>query len=295
MTSHIRFPVEVIGERISPGYRSTRALLDADDFPGLQALAVKQVEAGARYLDVHVGTRGPRDPAFVAELIRALQAVVDVPLCLDIPEIPVLEVALRTYDRGKAQGALPLLNSLTDQRWELMDLYRLQPFRVIVMASERVVDGVARSNRTAAEIAETGKVIALRLGREWGVALGDIFVDVAVRAVIVDTAGLNRAVLDAIGLIRGDPVLGGVHLMGALTNIGQQMPPKAVDGSNLKQALECAFLTVAVPLGLDTVMATPWHDYEPLPEDNHVLKVYREFLGQTGSAALRTVRRFYRA
>jgi 5-methyltetrahydrofolate--homocysteine methyltransferase len=83
--------------------------------------------------------------------------------------------------------------------------------------------------------------------------------------------------------------------MGALTNIGQQMPPKAADGSNLKQALENAFLTIAVPFGLDTVMGTPWNNYHPLPDDSHVLSVYREFLEKTGSDALRTVRRFYRA
>ena len=50
----------------------------------------------------------------------------------------------------------------------------------------------------------------------------------------------------------------GIHIMGGLTNIGQQLPPKAADGSDLKLALECAFLTLAVPLGIDAVLATPW-------------------------------------
>lgn len=294
MTSPSGFGIEIIGERISPGYKTTRAMLDANDFAGLQALAVRQVEAGAHYLDVHLGTRGPRDLPFVAELTRSLQEAVDVPLCFDIPEIPVLEVALGAYDAARAKGGLPLLNSLTDQRWELMALYRRFPFRVIVMASERVVDGAARSNKTAEEIAGTARSVALRLNRDYGIAFSDIFVDIAVRAVIVDTAGLNRAILDAIRLIRGDGDLPGIHIMGALTNIGQQMPPKAADGSNLKQALENAFLTIAVPNGLDTVMGTPWIGYHPLPEDNHVMQVYRAFLEQSGSAALKTVRRFYR-
>src|SRR5450631_1874413 len=165
-------------------------------------------------------------------------------------------------------------------RWDLMDLYKVHPFRVIVMASERMVDGVARSNKTAQEIAMTARDVALRLGRDHGIGLGDIFIDIAVRAGIVDTERLNRAVLEAVRLIRTDPDLEGVHIMGALTNIGQQMPPKAVDGSNLKQTLENAFLTIAVPNGLDTVMGTPWNRYHPLPDDNHVMKVYREFLEQ---------------
>ncbi len=295
MTAFGGLQFEIIGERISPGYKSTKALMDADDFPGLQALAVRQVEAGASYIDVHLGTRGARDLPFVGELIRALQAAVTTPLCFDFPEIPVLEAAFAAYDAGRANGGAPLLNSLTDQRWELMDLYGRHPFRVIVMASERVVDGAARANKTAEEIADTARSIALRLNRDHGVAFGDIFIDVSVRAVIVDTAGLNRAVLDSIGLIRRDPELAGIHIMGALTNIGQQMPAKAADGSNLKQALENAFLTIAAPSGLDTVMGTPWNDYRPLSEDSHVMQVYREFLDQTGSQALRTIRRFYRA
>jgi 5-methyltetrahydrofolate--homocysteine methyltransferase len=295
MTSPDRFPIQIIGERISPGYKSAKALIDASDLAGIDALAVKQVDAGASYLDVHLGTRGPRDLPFVAALIRSLQAAVAVPLCFDFPEVAVLEAAFDAYDAGKAHGELPLLNSLTDQRWELMELYARHPFRVIVMTSERMVAGAARSNKTAQEIADTAKSVALRLHGEFGIAFSDIFVDIAVRAVIVDTAGLNRATLDAIRLIRDDTALPGVHIMGAITNIGQQMPPKAVDGSNLKQSLENAFLTIAVPNGLDTIMGTPWIAHRPLPQDNHVMKVYREFLDQSGSSALRTIRRFYRA
>jgi 5-methyltetrahydrofolate--homocysteine methyltransferase len=82
--------------------------------------------------------------------------------------------------------------------------------------------------------------------------------------------------------------------MGGLPNIGQQMPPKAADGSDLKLALECAFLTLAVPLGFDAVLATPWRLLRPLPDDNYVLTVYRSFLDQTGSNALRAVRKFYK-
>ena len=89
--------------------------------------------------------------------------------------------------------------------------------------------------------------------------------------------------------------LSGIHIMGGLTNIGQQLPPKAADGSDLKLGLECAFLTLAVPLGFDAVLATPWRELKPLPEDNYVLMAYKNFLEQTGSNALRAVRKFYRA
>ena len=46
---------------------------------------------------------------------------------------------------------------------------------------------------------------------------------------------------------------------------------------------------------IDTVLGTPWRYYEPLAEDNYVLKAYQNFLEQSGSNALRAVRKFYRA
>ncbi len=80
-----------------------------------------------------------------------------------------------------------------------------------------------------------------------------------------------------------------------MTNIGQQLPPKAADGSDLKLGLENAFLTLTVPLGFDTILGTPWRDYHPLAEDDYVFTAFRHFLTQTGTNALRAVRKFYRA
>ena len=88
---------------------------------------------------------------------------------------------------------------------------------------------------------------------------------------------------DAIQLIGADPELKGVHMMGGLSNIGQQLPPKAADGSDLKHSLENAFLTLTVPLGFDTVLGTPWRGYDELPAGHYVLTTYQNFLQQTGS------------
>lgn len=284
----------IIGDRINPGFKSTLALLDAGDVAGMQALAVRQVEAGATALDFTIGPRALEQPELVVEWIRAVQAAVSVPLCFDYLDVPVLEVCLRTYDQAKALGRLPIVNSLAETRWEMMSLYKLRPFRVMLMASERLEDGAGRPNRSSAEISATAKRVSLRLAREFGIALDDIIVDVSVSAVIVDTTGLNRAALDAIGEIGADPELKGIHISGGITNLGQQMPAKAGDGSDLKRQLECAFITLAAPLGLDTVLATPWHGLYALPEGNFVLEIFRRILERKGSDALREVRKLYR-
>src|ERR1019366_3469567 len=167
--------------------------------------------------------------------------------------------------------------------------------KVICMASESVIDGVAKNNKTAGDIASTAKRATLRLRDDYGMPLDDIYIDLSVSAIIADTEGLNRATLEAVRVIGADPELKGLHMMGGLSNIGQQLPPKAADGSDLKHCLENAFLTLAVPNGFDTVLGTPWRGYHPLHEDNYVLTTYKNFLEQSGSNALRAVRKFYKA
>ncbi len=289
------FNLGIIGERINPGFKSTKALFDNEDLAGIQALAVKQAEAGASFLNVNIGARALTDTDFMARVIRAIQEVVSVPLSFDFPSKKVQAVCLASYDAEKAGGQLPIVNSITEHRWDLMELYGDYRFKVILMASERVEEGVAKGNKTADEIYQTARRCALRLKNDYGMPLEDIFIDMSVSAIIADTEGLNRSTVDAIAMIGSDPELKGVHMMGGLSNIGQQLPPKAADGSDLKHCLENAFLTLTVPHGFDYVLGTPWRGYEPLPEEHYVLTAYRNFLDQTGSNALRAVRKFYRA
>jgi len=293
------FNIGIIGERINPGFKSTRALFDNDDLPGIQALALKQAEAGARYLNVNIGARALTDPQWMARVIRAIQEVVDLPLSFDFPSKSVQEICLSCYDIARAKGELPIVNSITEHRWDLMELYGQYKFKVILMASERVeeIDGVkvAKGNKSADEIYGTARRAALRLKNDYGMPLDHIFIDMSVSAIIADTEGLNRSTVEAIRRIGADPELKGVHMMGGLSNIGQQLPPKAVDGSDLKHSLENAFLTLTVEHGFDYVLGTPWRGYERLQDDHYVLSTYRNFLEQTGSNALRAVRKFYKA
>ena len=295
MSSNSSFNLGIIGERINPGFKSTKEMFDNSDIEAIQALAVKQAEAGASYLNVNIGARALTDKEWMATLIKAIQEVVDLPISFDFPSKEVQQVCLSAYDLDKAKGELPIVNSITEHRWDLMDLYGEYKFKVIAMASERVEDGIAKGNKTADEIYATARRVALRLKNDYGMPLDHIFIDMSVSAIIADTDGLNRSTVDAIRLIGADPELKGVHMMGGLSNIGQQMPPKAVDGSDLKHSLENAFLTITVPHGFDYVLGTPWRSYEALPEDNYVLETYRNFLEQTGSNALRAVRLFYKA
>ncbi|MBE2244975.1 MAG: hypothetical protein IAE86_19635 [Burkholderiaceae bacterium] len=112
--------------------------------------------------------------------------MVALPLSFDVPSLQVHELCLQTYDPARAGGALPIINSITEHRWDAMNLYRQRPFKVIVMASERVTDGLAKNIESAADIAGTARRAALRLRNEHGMAPDDIFIDLSVSALIND-------------------------------------------------------------------------------------------------------------
>ena len=282
--------LDIIGERINPGFRSTRALFDNQDLAGIQALAIRQAQAGASYLNVNGGTAALQNPAFMAEVVRCIQAVVDLPLSLDCPDPGVQQTLLAAYDAGKARGLRPIVNSLSESRWELAECLRIRPCKAIIMSSERLVDGRVVPTSSGADARESALSMVRRIKAiHPSMSNDDFFIDVSVATLAADTEGLVPMAIDTVRLIREEPELEGVHVMGGLSNLAQHLPPRAADGSDLTHQLECAFLSVAVPLGLDTVLGTPWRRYQLLSEDNAVLRKFRNLLELRGSDALMSI------
>lgn len=289
-------PVTIIGERLNPGFASSKALLDAEDIPGLQKLAQEQARKGAHYLTINVGDKATARPEFLAELIRSLQAVVDLPLSFDYPNHSVQELCLKTYDPAKAGGRPPIVNSVSELRWDMIELRTIRPFRLVIMASERLEDGEEVANRTAEEIAQTARRLVTRvLNDGGGFTPDDLLVDVSLFPMASDTEGLTRRAVDAIGLIGSDPVLRGVHQVVGLSNLGIMLPKLALDGSRLNVKLESAFLTLAVPRGLDTILGTPGREYQFLADDDFVLRGFKEAIELEGFETLLRVRELYQA
>ncbi len=286
--------LQVIGDRINPGFKSTKEMFDTDDLAGIQGIAVKQAEAGAAYLDVNCGRRAKDDPDFLVAVIEAIQDAVDTPLCFDFPNYEVQEICLKTYDSDKANGAKPMVNSIAETRLDMLELAEIRPFKVILMASERLEDGSGKPNKRSADVvAVAERLTAMVLDGPYGFTPDDIYIDTSISALAADTEGLTKMALDAMRLIKAKPEFADVHLTGAITNIGQQIPAKTADGGNLRLQLENAFLTLAVPRGFDMVMGTPWREYALLPEDNAVLLGLQEILELTGMDAIRGIRKLY--
>ena len=144
----------IIGETINDSVPSTKKLFDAGDEAGLLELARFQDQRGARYIDVNIGARSPE---FMADMVRKIQGVTSRPLSIDTPDPEIARAGLTAYDPAKAGGAKPIINSISPLREAMFDLYRIRPFKPILLVSEQVVDGHSKPCRTAEETYATAR------------------------------------------------------------------------------------------------------------------------------------------
>ena len=88
-------PFCIIGERINPtGRRQLAAHMAVGDYSQVEADALAQVAAGAHMLDVNAGIPLADEPRILAETIRLVQSLVEVPLSIDSSIVAALEAGL---------------------------------------------------------------------------------------------------------------------------------------------------------------------------------------------------------
>ena len=107
-------PFVIIGERINPTGRKLLAEeMKAGDFSRVERDVLAQVAAGAHMLDINAGIPLADEPAILAQTIRLVQSLTDLPLSIDSSIVEALEAGLAVY-QGK-----PLLNSVTGEEERL--------------------------------------------------------------------------------------------------------------------------------------------------------------------------------
>jgi len=283
----------LIGESINDSVPSTKKLFDENDVAGLLDLARSQDEKGAAWIDVNVGLRPPE---FMADLVRRIQSVTAKPLSIDTPDPALAEAALRAYDLGRAGGRRPILNSVSPLRLGMFDLYAIQPFMPILMSSERYEpgEGCGKANRTAEETRETARMLLAEARRRIrGFANDQAIIDPGIAPVGGDCEGQFKRVLGALALIHADPYFAGVHMSVGLSNFTVMLPSKTKAGAPVKGPLESAFLTLAMPLGLDTIIGSTVRKYEVLPAGHPALACLEDILKLEGVDTLMRLRKFY--
>ena len=283
----------IIGESINDSVPSTKKLFDENDVPGLLELARGQDERGAAWIDVNVGARPPE---FMADLVRRIQSVTAKPLSIDTPDPAIAEAGLAAHDLERTGGKRPILNSISPLRLPMFDLWAVRPFVPILMSSERFERGASRAsaNRTAEETRQTARMLLEEARRRVpGFANDQAIIDPGIAPLGSDCEGQLKRVLDSLALIHGDPFFAGVHMSVGLSNFTVMLPSKTKDGSPVKGPLESAFLTLAMPRGLDTIIGSTVRKYEILPAGHPALGCLEDILKLEGFDTLMRLKAFY--
>src|SRR5512135_259039 len=281
----------IIGESINDSVPSTHKLFDANDIPGLLDLARSQDEKGAAWIDVNVGSRTPE---FMTDLVRRIQSVTAKPLSIDTPDPAIADAGLRAYDPARAGGKRPILNSISPLRTGMFDLYAVQPFIPILMSSERFERGGGCANTTPEETRQTARALLEEARRRVpGFANDQAIIDPGIAPVGSDCEGQLKRVLGSLTLIHDDPFFAGVHMSVGLSNFTVMLPSKTKAGEPVKGPLESAFLTLAMPRGLDAIIGSTVRKYEILPAGHPALCCLEDILKVEGFETLVRLKDFY--
>jgi 5-methyltetrahydrofolate--homocysteine methyltransferase len=229
--------MQIIGEKINGTLKRVGQAVAERDSAFIQALARRQVEAGADWLDVNAGTGPDQEPDDLVWLVRTVQEAVEAPLCLDSANPRALAAAL-----GEARQT-PLINSISGEHKRLdgiLPLARAHRCPVIALALDD--NGIPQG--VEGRLAVVRRVIAET--RRVGLPDEQVYVDPLVMAIATDTRS-GLIALETMRAVRAE--FPAVHLSVGLSNISFGLPARSL--------INRAFLTLALAAGLDTVIMDP--------------------------------------
>ena len=277
-------PFAVIGERINPTGRKLLAEeMKNGDFSRVEADALAQVAAGATILDINAGIPLADEPAILAKTIQLVQALVDVPLCIDSSIIDALEAGLAVY-KGKA-----LLNSVTGEDESLDRVLPLvKKYGAAVVAISNDETGISQDINVRFEVAK--KIV--QRAADYGIPASDVVVDPLVMPVgAINTSG--RQVMELVHRLRNELK---VNTTCGASNFSFGLPNR--------NGVNCAFIACAVASGMTSAIINPMHAEVMLgvrggnlmmghdPECKDWIKAYRDPTAEgTGARGSRTGRR----
>ena len=230
-------PFIIIGERINPtGRKLLAAEMAAGNFDRVRKDALAQVAAGAHMLDVNAGVPTADEPALMAEAVRVIQAVTDVPLCLDSSIVAALEAGLTAY-QGKA-----LVNSVTGED------ERLDAVLPLVAQHKCAVIGISNDETGISQDPAARFVIAKKIverAESYGIPREDVLIDpLAMPIGAVRYAG--AALLTLVRRLRDEL---GVNTCCGASNISFGLPDRP--------GLNASFIAMAIGAGMTSAIINP--------------------------------------
>ena len=235
-------PFCIIGERINPtGRKKLAAEMAMGDFSTVERDTVAQVEAGAHMLDVNAGIPLADEPAILAETIKLVQSLTDLPLSIDSSIVDALARGLEVYE-GKA-----LVNSVTGEEERLEEVLPLiKKYDAAVVAISNDETGISEDPEVRFAVAK--KIV--ERAQDHGIKPEDVVIDPLVMP-IGALGGAGRQVFDICHRIQKE--LGCNTTCGA-SNISFGLPNR--------HTMNGVFLAMAAGFGLTSAIMNPLHEEE---------------------------------
>ncbi|MCB1312827.1 MAG: methyltetrahydrofolate cobalamin methyltransferase [Sedimentitalea sp.] len=237
-------PFCVIGERINPtGRKKLAAELEAGDFSTVEKDALAQVAAGASVLDINAGVvynsnpnPNETEPPLMVEILKLVQGLVDVPLCIDSSVPAALKAGLENCE-GR-----PLLNSVTGEEERLEQILPLvKKYNVPVVAISNDDTGISEDPDVRFAVAR--KIV--RRAADFGIPAHDIVVD----PLVMPVGAMGTAGLQVFALVRRLREELGVNTTCGASNISFGLPNR--------HGINNAFLPMAMGAGMTSAIMNP--------------------------------------
>ncbi|MCL6477754.1 MAG: methyltetrahydrofolate cobalamin methyltransferase [Peptococcaceae bacterium] len=227
----------IIGEKINGTIPGVKKAIAGKDEEFIRNLAIKQVEAGADYLDVCAGTAPETEAETLIWLMDIVQGAVDQPLCIDSPNPKVIEQVFRY---AKRPG---IINSVSGEGEKCEVIYPMiqgTEWQVIALTCDN--RGIPSDVRTRVDITK----MLVEKAQKHDITPDRIHIDPLVMAL----SAVNRSVLDFIEtLTTVKKMYPTVKVTSGLSNISFGMPLRKVINQN--------FLTIALYAGMDSAILDP--------------------------------------
>ena len=233
-------PFVMIGERINPTGRKLLSKEMAEgDFSRVEQDTLAQVAAGAHMLDVNAGIPLADEPKILADTIKLVQSLTEIPLSIDSSIVAALEAGLEVY-QGKA-----LLNSVTgeEERLELV-LPLVKKYSCAVVAISNDETGISENPDVRFDVAK--KIV--EHAADYGIPSCDIVVD----PLVMPIGAINSAGRQVMSLVRRLQDELKVNTTCGASNVSFGLPNR--------HGVNAAFLTVAIASGLTSAITNPLHN-----------------------------------
>ncbi len=249
----------LIGERLNPtGKPRLKVALRENDLGYIEDEGIAQSESGAMILDVNVGLPELDEPSVLAEVVRALQEVLDTPLQIDTSNASAMERACRIYN-GK-----PLLNSVSGKRESMEAIFPIaKKYGGVVIALTLDENGIPATAEGRVAIAER----ILAVAKTYGLSAKDLIFDPLALA-ISSEQNAAKVTLDAVKALS----LRGYKTSLGVSNISFGLPSR--------DRINGTFFALALQSGLSAAIMNPFSESMML-----AYRAYRVLMGLDASAA----------